>query len=176
MFQAPYQPGLPGQSAAFNKIFKPDAKIRICVHYAFKDHTHSSFLDENALAQDLGYCPVRSPIIAKILPQNADQLPASSLSQPHAAVRRTRPKVNQNAAGLKYPVRFVEGMNHARMSHSSENPGKYDYIEHGRWIFEMFRLAYMVSDTLGVTFRFLPAGLADQPRLWVHGLDPFRAQ
>src|SRR5262249_58481578 len=79
-----------------------------------------------------------------------------------------RAQVDQQTVRLQHPMRFAEGMDHARSSHSSERPAEHDDVERSGRVVEALGLPHPEAGPPSEALE-PPAGGADSYRF---GVDP----
>jgi hypothetical protein len=105
-----------------------------------------------------------APVVVKFFTHYGNGSEFAFLNDTDTAMHGRGTQIDQEPVGLEYAVSLEEGMDHARLGHSSECPGKDDGVERRVGVFETLGLADAESNTVCKAFRQLFARRSDE--LW----------
>src|SRR5262245_61777544 len=104
------------------EIIEPSAEVLQCIHHAVKIELHLQFFAKESFTYDLFHRAVCGVIVIEWLLHRPNKFPLLALAQARATVLCGGTQVNQYAIWLENAVCLGQGMNHALMRHSSEDP------------------------------------------------------
>jgi hypothetical protein len=149
----------------------PDVEVIQCVHDALAIKFCARFDNEQAFVDNEFDGTISGTVIVKHVLHGGKVYEAASARDPDMAIDKSGAQVNQDAIRLEYSMRFVEGMNHARMGDSSQDPGEHRPVEGFVGVVDMFGLANPVGDAAGELFGQVPTRGADELRVRVNGMN-----
>jgi hypothetical protein len=141
------------------------------IHDAVQLKLQAGLLTEETCTHEAMDRGMRGVVIIQELMERADQLPFPALADAEPSVRSRGSQVDEDATWLEDTMCLLQGMNHALMSHSSEDPGKDGYIERVVRVSQAFRMAHMISNAPGITVGEGPTGPADASGVRIERFD-----
>jgi hypothetical protein len=152
-------------------LANPGVEVIQRVHDMLAIKLYARFDNEQAFVYYVSDGTISGTVIVKHILHGGKVYEPAGARDSDMAIDKGGAQVNQDAIRLEYSMRFVEGMNHARMGDSSQGPGEHRPVERFVGVVDVFGLANPVGDAAGEAFGQVPTRGADELRVRVNGMN-----